>query len=64
MQMIAIDHFNMYGNADICGLKCVSLPYESSLHQGEPSSPTEIGTENLIIPHLHQKERMIGYSAV
>lgn len=64
MQVIAIDHFDVYGNADICELKCVSLPYESSLHQGKPSNPAEIWTENLIIPHLHQKERMIGYSTV
>jgi len=48
----------------MCGLKRVSLPHESSLHQVEPSGPAEIGTENLIIPHLHQKERMIFYSAV
>jgi hypothetical protein len=32
------------------------------MHQGEPSSPAEMGTDNLIIPHLHQQERMIGYS--
>jgi hypothetical protein len=56
MQMIATDHFSMYGNADICGLKCVSLPYESSLNQDEPTSSAEIGTKNFITPHLHQKE--------
>jgi hypothetical protein len=59
MQMDAADHVDIYGSIHSCVLKCISLPYGSHLHQGEPSNPAETGTKNLIVSHLHQKERML-----